>query len=170
MIQIDIKALKPGLYDYEWRPEAELLGLDPEVFRELHVEAHVDLGASRIFVTIGTHANARLLCDRTLVAFDQFVEGKHQVLFSSAALMKDMEEQDDDIRELGAGDEEIDITDVVKDTFILSIPIRKVAPGADDEEIPLVFGTSETKGASVDPRWEALRKLSSQGDASEADE
>ncbi|MFK7847774.1 MAG: DUF177 domain-containing protein [Rhodothermales bacterium] len=170
MIEIDIKALKPGLYDYEWSPEAEPLGLDPEVFRELHVEARVDFGPSRIFVTVHTRANAKLVCDRTLVEFDQFIEGRHQILFSSTTLVEDMDEQDDDVRELGAGDEEIDITDVVRDSFALSVPVRKVAPGADSEEIPLVFGVSDQEGPSIDPRWEALRKLSSQGDESGSEE
>ena len=170
MIQIDIRSLKPGIHEFEWQPEAEALDLDTEVFREMKVSARLDFHPSRIFVTLETQARAHLTCDRTLVKFDQDVDGTHSVLFSSEEMLAEGEEQDDDIRELGKGDEEIDLTDIVRDTFILSIPARKIAPGADEEEIPLSFGKPDTDGQDVDPRWEALRKLSSMQDKNEGEE
>ena len=167
MIRIDIKSLEPGIHEFEWSPEAEALDLDSEVFRELKVEARLDFHPSRIFGTLRTSAQARLVCDRTLVEFDLPVKGNHSLLFSGEGLLEGMEEQDDDIRELTSTDEEIDLTDVVRDTFILSIPARKLAPGAESEELPQVFGQAQSDGPAVDPRWEALRKLSSWGGETE---
>ena len=170
MILIDIKSLEPGIHEYDWVPEAEALELDPHVFHELKVEARLDFHPSRILVTIHTHAKVRLMCDRTLVEFDQPVEGQHSVLFSGAELPEGMEEQDDGIIKLGSADEEIDLTDVVRDTFVLSIPARKIAPGAEHENIPLVFGATKSDDSVVDPRWEVLRKLSSSGRKNEGKE
>ncbi len=170
MIRVDIKSLKPGIHEFEWEPDAEELELDPEVFRELHVGARLDFHPSRIFVTLDTSALARLVCDRTLVEFDQEVEGAHSVLFSGADMLEDGVEEDDEIRELKAGDEEIDLTDLVRDTFILSIPARKLAPGAETVDIKLAYGALESGEPAVDPRWEALRKLSSMGQESEDQE
>ncbi len=162
MIRIDIKSLEPGIHTYEWSPEADGLELDPEVFNQVHVAAQLDYHPTRILVTIQTSAIASLTCDRTLVKFDEKVTGEHSVLFASNHLNENEKEPDDAVRLLAATDEEIDLTDLVRDTFILSIPARKIAPGAELEEIPLKYGETQSDSA-VDPRWEALRKLSSQG-------
>lgn len=164
MITIDIKALKAGVYEYEWTPDAEELELDKEVFRDLEVEARLDFHAGRAFVMLTTQATASLICDRTLEPFEQDVEGNFEILFASPEMLDAMEDAGDDIHELAADAEEIDITEMVRDTFILSIPLRKISPGAEQEELPLEFGRPEGK-AGTDPRWEALRKLSSEGDS-----
>ena len=39
MIQVDIKSLKSGIHEFEWTPAAVELGLDPDIFKDLHVEA-----------------------------------------------------------------------------------------------------------------------------------
>lgn len=170
MIQVDIKSLKPGIHEFEWEPTAEELELDPDVFRELHVDARLDFHPSRIFVTLDTSAVAQLTCDRTLVTFDQEVEGSHSVLFSSRDMLEEGAEEDDEIRELKTGDEEIDLTDLVRDTFILSVPARKIAPGAESADIQMAYGGPESGDSVVDPRWEALRKLSSLEQSSEDQE
>lgn len=167
MIRVDIKSLKSGIHEFEWDPAPDALGLDPDVFHNLHVDARLDFHPNRIFVMLETEAEAHLHCDRTLEPFTQLVEGTHQVLFSTTPPVEGEDEPDDEVQYIGQADEEIDLTDVIRDTFILSIPARKIAPGADTEEIPLEFGGSE---GAVDPRWEALRKLSSQGGGGEAEE
>ncbi|MEM8483956.1 MAG: DUF177 domain-containing protein [Bacteroidota bacterium] len=169
MIQVDIKSLKPGIHDFEWQPSPEALGLDPDVFQELHVGARVDFHPNRIFVVLETEAEAHLKCDRTLASFTQLVEGEHQVLYSATPSV-DGESVDDEVQRIGHADEEIDLTAFVRDTFILSIPARKIAPGADMEEIPLEFGAPAGSEAGIDPRWEALRKLSSDGGEEAAEE
>ena len=161
MIQVDIKSLKPGIHEYEWQPDAVELELDPAIYREMHVKARVDYHPSRIFVTLHTTAGVRLVCDRTLVEYDDEVDGEHSVLFSSVDMLEGQETLDDEIRELKTGDEEIDLTDLVRDTFILSIPARKIAPGAESADIPMAFGGAKKGEPAVDPRWEALRKYSS---------
>ena len=50
------------------------------------------------------------------------------------------------------------------DTVLLAVPARKVAPGAEDIEIPTAFGTPGAE-AAIDPRWEALRSLQTGNDA-----
>ncbi len=169
MIRVDIKSLKPGIHEFEWQPAPDALGLDPEIFHGLQVDARVDFHPNRIFVILQTEAEAHLTCDRTLNPFTQVVEGEHQVLFSTEPPVEG-EEADDEVVRIGSADEEIDITDVVRDTFILSIPARKIAPGAETEEIPLAFGEPDGGEAAVDPRWEALRKLSSMGDDEDTEE
>jgi uncharacterized protein len=71
-------------------------------------------------------------------------------------------EEFEEVRPLDSTDREIDLTDVVRDTLLLSIPQRRVAPGAEDEPITREFGATEEETddeAPVDPRWEDLKEL-----------
>lgn len=159
MVRIDIKALKPGIHEFEWSLDAESLDIDPAMFRDIELYVRLDYHASRIFVSIQADSIARLTCDRTLVEFDQELHGEYTILFSGPEFFEGVEEDDEDIRLLTPDMEEIDLTDSVRDTILLSLPHRRIAPGAEDKEIPLQFG--EPGETAIDPRWEALRGLSS---------
>ena len=160
MVRIDIKALRPGLYEYDWKLDAEAIDLDPNVFKALHAQARLDYHVSRIYVTLNVNAEARLVCDRTLAEFDQPVEGTYSVLFSGPEFFEGSEEEED-IRLLAPDMEELDLTDAVRDTFLLALPQRQIAPGAEEEDIPMRFGVPSQEDAALDPRWDALRALQS---------
>jgi len=64
------------------------------------------------------------------------------------------------VRPLDPSDRELDLTDLVRDTILLSLPQRRVAPGAEDEPINREFGTAdEDEETPVDPRWSKLEEL-----------
>ncbi|MBT8401286.1 MAG: DUF177 domain-containing protein [Rhodothermia bacterium] len=155
MIRIDIASLKGGVNRLEFEPPAEELELDPEVFSNVQVRAEVDVRADQILVRFDADARARLVCDRTLKPFTQDVSGSYAVLFSS----RDDMGMDgvDDVRTYAASDRTIDISEPVRDTLILALPTKRIAPGADDVEIPNRFGEADEE--EIDPRWEALRGL-----------
>ncbi|PSQ83474.1 MAG: hypothetical protein BRD44_04330, partial [Bacteroidetes bacterium QS_7_67_15] len=76
----------------------------------------------------------------------------------------------DEVRELHHHDREIEITDLVRDTLLLAVPQRQVAPGAEEEELQTAYGApdeeeeaDEEKNA-IDPRWEKLRALKDEED------
>lgn len=165
MVQVDLKSLKAGIHEFEWVLTAENLDLDPEVFEDVELFVRLDYHSTRVFVNIYTDSIAHLTCDRTLVEFDQPVHGEYSILFSGPEMFEGMEEAEEDIRLLPSGVEEIDLTDAVRDTLLLALPQRRIAPGADDEDIPLRFGAPDGEGAEVDPRWEALKAL--KGEASD---
>lgn len=155
MLQVQISGLQPGLHTVALHPTPDDLDLDPDAFRDLHVTAHLDVEPRRILVTLDATATASLVCDRTLVTFDQHVEGHHTVLF--AATLATPEDDDDpvDLRPLSPSDQALDLTDAVRDTLLLALPLRRIAPGAEALELPTQFGNAD----GVDPRWEALKAL-----------
>lgn len=162
MFTIEVASLDPGLHQLTLEPPAEDLDLDPEKFKDVRVDARLDVTERRIFVTLDAKARATLECDRTLRLFDQEIGGTHDVVFAPPEFAEDDEDAYDDVRPLDPFGKEIDVTDVVRDTILLAIPQRCVAPGAEDEEIQTEFGAPEDDGEDViDPRWEALKKLKS---------
>lgn len=160
MLHIDITALGPGTHHVTLEPEAAALNLDAETFLDIYVDALLHCQRDRILVNLEAHATARLTCDRTLQPFDQPLEGTYDVLFAPPGTPKREQGDEEEVRDLLPSDRTIDVTDMVRDTLLLAVPRRQVAPGAEDEEIETRFGASEGEEA-VDPRWEALRALRS---------
>ena len=160
MVKIDLKSLKAGIHEYDWVLTADALEVDPEVFGgEIELYVRLDYHVSRVLVNIQVDTVARLVCDRTLVDYEQPVQGEYNLLFSGPEMFEGMEEEEEDIRLLTPDVEEIDLTDSIRDTLLLSLPQRRIAPGAEDEEIPLQFGGPDVNEPRIDPRWEALRAL-----------
>ncbi len=156
MFAIEITPLGPGVHELEFAPEAEAVDLDPEKFDDIHLNVRLDVREGRILVILEAGARATLECDRTLRLFDQEIGGTYYMLFAPPEFVEHQEDAYDEVRPLHPSDQEIDLTKVVRDTLLLSIPQRCVAPGAEEAEIETEFGAPED---GVDPRWEALRKL-----------
>ena len=162
MLRIDLAPLGEGVHHVVLNPEAEAVDLDPDRFADLRVAATLDLFQDRILVTIEAAARATLECDRTLALFEQPIEGVYRILFVPPSFVggEDEEAGYEEVRVLQPSERRIDLTEAVRDTLMLAVPTRKVAPGAEDIEIQTVYG-APADGAAIDPRWEALRALQS---------
>ena len=166
MLRIDLAPLDEGVHTVALTPEAEAVGLDPDQFADLRVVATLDLFNDRVLVTLQASASATLECDRTLAQFEQPVEGVYRILFVPPSFARRDDDTYEEVRVLDDADRTLDLTDAVRDTVLLAVPARKVAPGAEDVEIPTRFGAPAAGDeAAIDPRWEALRALQTGDDA-----
>jgi len=159
MISIDIATLADGLHDVSLAPTPEDLDLNPDEFSAIEVDVTLDLSDRQILCSIAVRADAALICDRTLSPYTESISGEYDLVFTSDpdAIVPD----DDVMRLLEDNATQLVITDAIRDTLLLSVPVRKVAPEARGAEIELQFGATEDDDDGVDPRWDALRKLSS---------
>jgi uncharacterized protein len=155
MITLDLTPFKPGLHSVTLSPEPEDLELEDEVFSDVTVDVRLEVGHESVIVMLEARATAALVCDRTLEPFAQPVSGSHAVLFLPEERLGSGAETDD-VRPLPDPGAPLDLTAPVRDTLVLAIPVRRIAPGGEDREIPLVFGADAD---GIDPRWEALRRL-----------
>ncbi|PIQ60559.1 MAG: hypothetical protein COV99_10655 [Bacteroidetes bacterium CG12_big_fil_rev_8_21_14_0_65_60_17] len=162
MVRIDIHTLKPGVHEFDLAPAASDLEVDEEQFRDISVHVRLEISRKNIMAMLTTRASARLECDRTLVEYTQDITGSFGVLFAPPETIENLEteHEGDDIRPLHATDEYIDLTDVTRDTLLLSVPLRKLAPGAENAEIPTTFG--EPDETEIDPRWAELARIRDQ--------
>lgn len=162
MFTIDVGVLEPGVHTLSYSPSAEALGLDPEEFRDVQLDARLDVSERRVLVFLTARATAKLECDRTLRLFDQEIEGTYDLLYAPVEFVHDNDAYDE-VRGLDPAEHELDVTDVVRDTILLAVPARCVAPGAEEEEIQTTFGLPEgdKEEPKIDPRWEALKALKS---------
>lgn len=159
MLRIDIAALADGLHDQTLRVAPDVLGLDPEVFDEAVLDLRLDVSDHRVLAAFDVTSVATLTCDRTLADYEQPVRGRHAVLFLPPDRLPP-DGDDEDVRALPDDATEIDLTEAVRDTLLLALPLRRVAPEAEDAEIPTSFGApTDAEGEPIDDRWEALRHL-----------
>lgn len=161
MVALDLTPFKPGLHSVTLSPEPDDLELEgeDEVFSDVMVEVRLEVRHESVIAMLEARATAALACDRTLEPFEQAVAGSHAVLFLPDDRMGGRASESDDVRPLPAPGDPLDLTGPVRDTLLLALPARRVAPGAEDQEIPLVFGTDAGASDEIDPRWEALRRL-----------
>ncbi len=159
MLRVDIASLKPGLHHLALTPKAVDLDLDPMVFRDIEVKVQLDHGGRRILVQVNATATATLTCDRTLVPFDQQVSGPYTVLFAPPEMVGAEDDTAEDIQPLASSDSFIDLTEAVRDTLMLALPVRRVAPGAEEVALPTSFGDDPDEEDRIDPRWAALKGL-----------
>ncbi|MDZ4699268.1 MAG: DUF177 domain-containing protein [Rhodothermales bacterium] len=158
MVRIDLKPLKSGPHEFDREPEPESLGLDPAVFSDIRLHVRLDVQPENVFVRLTASGVATLICDRTLVPYDEPVAGDFAMLYVLGSGTEPRDESLDDVIELAPEEEEIDLTEAVRDTLLLALPHRRVAPGADALELPLQYG-APADDEVVDPRWDALRNL-----------
>ncbi|HMB93743.1 MAG TPA: DUF177 domain-containing protein [Rhodothermales bacterium] len=167
MLRIDLTPFSNGVHQVTLEPDAQTLDLDPDRFADIEVDVVLDIRHDQVLVTLDAAAVATLACDRTLVLFDQPIAGSYSLLFSVPSRMQEADDEDPfaEVQELPR-DRTIDLTDAVRDTLMLAIPVRKVAPEAEDQEIPTAFGAPEEGDEpAIDPRWEALKALRTDDDS-----
>lgn len=155
MLSIDIASLPDGIHERTLTPQAEDLNLDPSLFENIRTDVRLNITGQQILADFTARATALLECDRTLRPFNQEVEGDFQVLFVPSP--EEVDPDDAGTRPLVDGQTSIDLTEPVRDTLLLALPLRRIAPDAEGTEINTTFGREENDLA--DDRWEALRKL-----------
>lgn len=139
-----------------FKPGPEELGLDPADFTDVEVNVHVAAeDAACVVILLDASAEARLVCDRTLEAFSARVSGTCRILARYSSGGEAVPPYDEMIV-LEPSQRLVDVTRVARDTLVLAIPVRKVAPHAEDIDLQCVFGAPEPKSA---PYWGPLRQL-----------
>ena len=167
MFRVPLASLPEGLHQETLHPSADDLDLDPETFSDVAVDLRLDIAERRVLAAYTASATARLTCDRTLDPYDQPVEGSHSVLFTADAPAADSE-GDDDTRPLPDDATSIDLTESVRDTLLLALPLRRVSPAAEAADIPSQFG-GPSEDEPADDRWAALQALRDADPASDSD-
>lgn len=155
MVKLELKGLKDGVHIKKFVIEPDSLSLPEEIFQSpIAIKTILELQGDNVSVEYSADTVAKLICDRTLEPFDYDLNANQRVF----AFLKDQETTKDqtEIVEVDTKYEEIDLSENIRDTIMLAIPLRKVSPGAEEKDIPVIFGKDPNE---IDERWEALRKL-----------
>ncbi|NND17390.1 MAG: DUF177 domain-containing protein, partial [Silicimonas sp.] len=155
-VRIELATLREGRNELTITPSPESLDVDAEIFSDIRVELEIDAAKDSIIVRYSIIAEAHLVCDRTAQPFQEQVEGAHLVMFTTST-EDETSAESADTKMFADTDQYLDLTDEVRDTLVLSLPVRRIAPGAEELDIPTTFGVEPED--EPDPRWDELRKL-----------
>lgn len=161
MLKFKINEIEEGDSVQDVTVAAEELALGVDSGDLFDVRVAFNRSRTMIQVRLLVEGELHLVCDRSLEPFDYPVEAEYTVIFKPDV---DEETEDDQVavRRLNMPSNLIDITRDVRDTLLLTIPIRKLHPRFVDEngeEIP--FETPYASEPDIDPRWAALTSLTS---------
>ena len=135
------------------RVPASDLELDREVFQNITVSLECEkFDDGAMHVVLEASADVWMDCDRTLQRFTAPVVGSHEMVLYPCDQEPSMDFIDECIK-LSSGQRFFDVSEAVRDTLMLAIPLRKVAPEAENQLIETVFGPP---APDMDERWDAL--------------
>ncbi len=165
VIEIRIAGLSEGEYAYDFTCKASDFKnpdlAEPGFSNEILVHVVANRTDSEITVDIETKTVAELSCDICLAPLQKELAGKYRVFFVFGEPGNENEEADDNYRVLDRNASVIDLTEDVRETLLLSKPLKAVC--TDNPECS-VYHKNETGPSNEEPEakspWqESLQKL-----------
>lgn len=173
---INIIGLEPKRHEYDYSSDkAFFQALDQQLIRNGNVQTHLVLDKSETMIRLDFSITGVVerTCDRSLDLYDESVHTR-QTLFLKFADRN--EELTDEIELIERNTATINVARYIFDYLVLSMPMKGLHPRFRDEDEDdlsdgkLIYSShpvaepgvddAETEKPAVDPRWEALRKLS----------
>ena len=131
-------------------------------------DAHVVLDKHETFIegTFSISGTAKLICDRSLEPFDFPLETEKKMMFKYGETEMEMT---DEIMVIPPDKASLNLGQYLYEYIALALPMKRIHPKfqeqeeEDDDEAPgkIIYTSKEeepSKG-TIDPRWEALKKL-----------
>ena len=169
---IAFTGLKTGKHDFEFEINQEFFDLfetEQEFFNpKINVSAHLDKHSTFLEFEINISGTVQLICDISNDEFSKEIENDLKVLVKFG---EEYDDSNEEVITIPQKDSEFNIANLIYETVVLSIPMKKIAPsvGNNDEYQNLLDKYSpkieediieeKIDETNIDPRWEALKKL-----------
>jgi uncharacterized protein len=164
LIKIKILHLSQGQHRYEFThavTDFQDVALSTTVFSNpVKTTVTVDKGTSDMSVTLCVSTVATLECDRCLAPLHRHIFGEYRIFYASSRSVRACNLQDE-VRMLGKNDFEIDLTDDVRDTLLLALPMKNVCEPACPPKAGLISFADENSSPLLETEWQrALHQIS----------
>lgn len=162
MITFKISDIAMGKSEREINFSSEDVAIEEVPFEEGYLELDFERLHDSIKVIFFVGGIARLTCDRSLEVFDYPISRSYTVLFRVDHVV-DVEDEFTAARKLDLNKNKLDLTEMVRETILLEVPIKKLHPRFLDEDgnptqFEIDYGGDEQLGGE-DSRWDALKKI-----------
>lgn len=174
--EIPILKLENKRHEYDFAGgDAFFEAMQQDLIRRGRFQAHLTLDKSEtmLHLSFAIRGGYELTCDRTLEPFEEPFETTERLILKYG---DDPEELSDEIEIIGWDTPSINVARYLFEFIALTVPAKKLHPrlraeeaDEDEEETEsegkLVYSSDadEPEDAAVDPRWQALVKLKSNG-------
>jgi uncharacterized metal-binding protein YceD (DUF177 family) len=163
--EVAFSGLKNGKHQFKFEVEQSFFDLfeTEQEFTNTHIVADVLLEKHTAFLDfmVAISGTVDLVCD---ISNEKFA---HPINNNIKVLVKFGEEYDDSNEEvitIPHGDSAFNVSQIIYEAIVLSIPMKKISPNVKKEDIELIEKFSpkiqeQEEERDIDPRWEALKKL-----------
>ena len=161
---IPISGLALGKHSFQYEVSDEFFsGMDYSEIQQGKVNVNLDIDRveTMLTLTFDIEGTVRVMCDRCADEFDLPIES-NQVFYIK--LGTENAEESDDVMVMPADQHDFDLTSLIYEFIILSIPMHRVHPEGEcnQEVIDMLNGmqeAAEEDEESIDPRWAALKDI-----------
>lgn len=160
---VAFSGLKTGKHEFKFETEQSFFDLfeTEQEFTCAKINTAVLLEKHTTFLDfiIRISGTVNLICD---ISNEEFT---HPITNELKVLVKFGEEYDDSNEEvitIPHGDHAFNIAQLIYEGVVLSIPMKKISPNTNDDDIALIETYSpqiKEEIEEIDPRWEILKKL-----------
>ncbi|MBD3288215.1 hypothetical protein GF337_05370 [candidate division KSB1 bacterium] len=169
-MKIQLSALKEGMNEITFEHTAETLGIgEEEEFSGIFINAiDVNIDANKIgnqlFLDVVVKTIGNFVCDRCLDDFETEMKERFRLAYSLDNDVNVEKEEDGGIRFLTKDSTVIDITDDIRESLLLVVPMKKLCTEECKGICPQCGVNRNAEECNhtdekIDPRWEALKKL-----------
>jgi uncharacterized metal-binding protein YceD (DUF177 family) len=159
---VSFSGLKTGKHQFKFEIDKEFFQLfdTEQEFTNPKITADVLLDKHSTFLEfeIKVNGTVELVCDITNDNFDHPIENQIRVLVKFGEEYDDSEE---DVITIPTSDHAFNIAQLIYESVVLSIPMKKISPNVSDEDLEILekFSPKEAEEEKSDPRWDALKNL-----------
>lgn len=162
-IKIRISGLSNGLHEYRFTAVSSEIGLEERFSQPVEIIASVDKTARQILLRASITTSGSFCCDRCLEAFEQPIHCTYSMFY----VYDDVEGQRipaDDVVVIPPDTVHIDLRDDVRQTVILSVPLKLLCREDCRGLCPRCGMNLNTtacacKEEATDSRWQGLKDL-----------
>ncbi len=167
LFDIHIFKLSVGKHDYQFKITDEFFELfENEIVAQGKLDVAVSLTKSETMIemTFDIEGSVLLECDRSLDLFDFPINAQKMMRYR---LGDELQELSDELMVIPKDSQIINVASLLFEFVGLEIPMKKLHPRFaeeedGDEELLAIYSSEEedeNQEETVDPRWEALKKL-----------
>jgi uncharacterized metal-binding protein YceD (DUF177 family) len=158
---INIHGLSKDVHQFDYHlDDLFFKNFGQEVIQKGSIDAKVTLDKRETF--IDTHfelkGSVELICDRSLEPFQYPISINRKIVFKFG---EEEKEVSDEIQIISAQRDQLEMGQFMYEFILLEIPMKKLHPKFESEssEDDSIVYSSSTEEETMDPRWEALKKL-----------
>jgi uncharacterized protein len=165
-MKIQVGGLSEGTHEFRFVAEKGELDLGPSLDSAVTVETTLEKTGSQIFLRASLQAEGTFTCDRCLAGFTRPVSAGYRMFYLFEA--DDPARRDPaEVQLISPSLNVIDVTEDVRQTLLLSIPLKLLCQDACRGLCPTCGRNRNVEDCNcredvTDPRWEGLKKLRSE--------
>jgi uncharacterized protein len=162
-VKINISNLSQGTHEYKLSKSAAELELHEHFNGDVTSQVTLEKSARQILLRVGLRSSASFQCDRCLEDFTKEISPSFQIVYVWDGEERSAE-REEDIRILRADTNIIDISDAVRDTLLVAIPLKLLCkedcaglcPKCGKNLNHAAGGSCDCAPDEIDSRWNKL--------------